>query len=70
MRSWRMVKELKNDTVVLGEEEVDEVVEEALSPFSFWEGKGQIQREKWRETTLHIFSSIIFSIINLISTKW
>lgn len=29
-----MVKELKNDTVVLGEEEVDEVVEEALSPFS------------------------------------
>lgn len=30
-----MVKELKNDTVVPGEEEVDEVVEEALSPFSF-----------------------------------
>jgi len=64
-----MVKELKNDTVVLGEEEVDEVVEEALSPFSFSEGKDKFgERNGERLHYIYLFS-IIFSIINLISTK-
>jgi len=37
--------EAQNDTVVPGEEAVDEVAEEALSPFWFRERKVQIQRE-------------------------
>lgn len=40
-----MVRKVQNDTVVRGGEEEDEVVEEALSPFSLGERRGQIQRE-------------------------
>lgn len=45
MRSGALAEELQNDTVVREEEAADEVAEEALSPFSFGERKGQIQRE-------------------------
>jgi len=42
MRSWALAEEVQNDTVVREEEAVDEVAEEALSPFWFSERKGQI----------------------------
>lgn len=45
MRSRRLKEEVLNDTVVREEEAGDEVAEEALSPFSLRERKGQIQRE-------------------------
>lgn len=64
MRSWKLVKELKNDTVVREGEEVDEVVEEALSPFSFRERKGQNQKEKERGYIyLYIIFAILFNIL-------
>jgi len=37
-----LAEEVQNDTVVREEEAVDEVAEEALSPFWFSERKGQI----------------------------
>lgn len=45
MRSCTLAWEAQNDTVVPEEEAIDEVAEEALSPFWFRERKIQIQRE-------------------------